>query len=275
MPHFREALRLEPNMEFARHGIVEAMKARNPIYRWILSFFLWMQRFSPRTQMLLVVGLVFGNRILHAVLQSVPMLQPLSLPIALAYLLFVWMSWSASALFNLTLFTNSFGRLALSRKEKTEAILCGSCVAMALLGVVLSRFLSGVLGSSLLFLLLVIPIVTALRAKDSRRRPAVVVAVAVSIAVFISFSLAVALPFRVEQMTQSLPPAEQKKLVELTQNDQTRADRRQALSELQPRYYQQLEQLFDQQMFWFNCGLYGAILSSWMGLYFSTRPVQV
>ena len=35
--HFREALRLAPQQEWAREGIVESMKARNPIYRLMLQ----------------------------------------------------------------------------------------------------------------------------------------------------------------------------------------------------------------------------------------------
>lgn len=38
--HFREALRLDPTSGYARSGIVEALKARNPIYRQLLSYFL-------------------------------------------------------------------------------------------------------------------------------------------------------------------------------------------------------------------------------------------
>jgi tetratricopeptide (TPR) repeat protein len=39
MEHFREALRLEPTMEWARAGIVEALKARNVVYRVMLKYF--------------------------------------------------------------------------------------------------------------------------------------------------------------------------------------------------------------------------------------------
>src|SRR5690349_19950882 len=42
MLHFREALRLDPTNSWAKAGIVEAIKARNPIYRWLLMYFLWM-----------------------------------------------------------------------------------------------------------------------------------------------------------------------------------------------------------------------------------------
>src|SRR5262249_2143492 len=50
LDHFREALRLDPELEWARAGIVEALKARYLIYRWILHYFLWMQKLSHKAQ---------------------------------------------------------------------------------------------------------------------------------------------------------------------------------------------------------------------------------
>src|SRR5436190_595817 len=41
LEHFREALRIDPDLEWARAGIVEALKARYVAYRWILMYFLW------------------------------------------------------------------------------------------------------------------------------------------------------------------------------------------------------------------------------------------
>lgn len=132
MEHFREALRLEPNMEWARMGIIEAMKARNILYRWILGYFLWMTKFSPRVQLMLVLGVLFGNQILQRVCQAVPMLAPAQTPLALAYVLFVWTTWVAPTLFNLLLLLNPFGRLALNRNEKTDAALAALCIALAM-----------------------------------------------------------------------------------------------------------------------------------------------
>ena len=56
MGHFREALRLDPGMEWARAGIVEAMKARSLIYRIFLSYFLFMNRLSGNAQWATVCG---------------------------------------------------------------------------------------------------------------------------------------------------------------------------------------------------------------------------
>src|SRR5690606_1373599 len=60
LEHFREALRLDPNYEYAQHGIVEALKARNFIYRWMLAYFLWMSRLSDRAKWGVILGGYFG-----------------------------------------------------------------------------------------------------------------------------------------------------------------------------------------------------------------------
>jgi len=132
MEHFREALRLQPEMEWARVGIIEAMKARNFVYRWMLSYFLWIGSLPAGLQIALVLGIVFGNRIIVAVTEAVPLLTPYQGWFIAAYLIFVWMSWVSSTLFNFVLILDPFGRLALNKKEKQSAVLCGLCILGAL-----------------------------------------------------------------------------------------------------------------------------------------------
>jgi tetratricopeptide (TPR) repeat protein len=117
MEHFREALRLDASNEWARAGIVEAMKARNPIYRVMLAYFLWMSRLSGRTQSAIVLGGWFGQQALRGAARTNPALEPYVLPIIILYGLFVWMTWLAQPLFNLLLRLSRYGRLALSREQ--------------------------------------------------------------------------------------------------------------------------------------------------------------
>lgn len=133
MEHFREALRLNPELGWARAGIVEAMKARHFLYRWMLSFFLWMARFDTRTQWMLMIGFIVGRSILLSIVDSVPVLKPLYWPIVIAYLIFAILTWIASPLFNLILRLNRFGRLALSDEQRTASNLLGLCLLTALL----------------------------------------------------------------------------------------------------------------------------------------------
>ena len=193
MEHFREALRLEPGLEWARLGIIEAMKARNPIYRWMLAWFLWVGRLSPRIQIALILGLVFGQSILQSICDAIPILAPLKTPIAVVYILFVWMTWVASTLFNLVLCLDRFGRLVLSTTEKVGAGLTGACIA--------SMFAVGVYGqlldvkfayyywmTGLLFLGLAIPVTTCLNLEAGRRIMMAVYSVGLLIVILIALS---------------------------------------------------------------------------------------
>lgn len=132
MEHFREALRLDPNNEWARQGIVEALKARYFIYSIMLKWFLWMSKLPPNVQWLVLIGGWFGVRMLNATAKANPQLGPVIYPIVILYIAFALMTWIASPLFNLLLRLNRFGRLALSREETVASNWLGICLALAL-----------------------------------------------------------------------------------------------------------------------------------------------
>jgi hypothetical protein len=123
-------------MEWAREGIVEALKARHFIYALMLRYFLWMGRLSRRGQWFVVIGGYFGYRILLQVREERPDLAPWITPITTAYLIFALMTWLADPLFNLLLRLNRFGRLALSRNEIVASNWIGSCLALALIAAI-------------------------------------------------------------------------------------------------------------------------------------------
>ncbi len=141
--HFREALRLEPNMGWAQQGMLTALKARNPLYRLMLGYFLWMSKLSPSVQWGLVLGLYFGIQVLQRAARANPALQPFVLPVVVAYGAFVVVSWLADPLFNLMLRLDRFGKHVLDGDERRGANLVGSC----LLGAVICLVLGLVLGS--------------------------------------------------------------------------------------------------------------------------------
>jgi len=117
LENFREALRLDPTSEWARAGIVEAMKARNVVYRVLMMFFLGMSRLSGRAQGAIIVGGWVGNSLLRSAARQNPDLAPYVLPISVTYVLFVWLTWLADPLFNAVLRTDRYGRHALSRDQ--------------------------------------------------------------------------------------------------------------------------------------------------------------
>ncbi|MDH5641823.1 MAG: tetratricopeptide repeat protein [Nitrospira sp.] len=163
--HFREALRLNPDLEWARLGIVEALKARNILYGLMLRYFLWMSRLSPRTQWFVIIGAWFGYRALRDAAKSQPELAPIVLPVTILYGAFVVLTWTADPLFNLLLRCNRFGRLALSEEQTVASNWLGASLALALASVALWAITSSpaALSAGLVFGLLSLPISATFR----------------------------------------------------------------------------------------------------------------
>ena len=140
LEHFREALRIDPELDWAREGIVEALKARNPIYRVVLAYFFWMSRLSAGAQWGVLLGGVIGSRVLNSLAKSNPKLAPFILPVQVLYLLFVLLTWTAKPMFNLALRLNRFGRLALSDEQVKASNWMGLALLIALIGLALGLF---------------------------------------------------------------------------------------------------------------------------------------
>ena len=135
MIHFREALRLQPDLEFARVGIVEALKARNFLYRWLLAYFLWMAKLPRQVQWGLVIGFFFGNQALQQLAKANPALAPYIWTLIVCYIAFAVMTWIAYPLFNLLLRLDKFGRHALNQDQTWGANWLGLCLMGAVLSV--------------------------------------------------------------------------------------------------------------------------------------------
>jgi tetratricopeptide (TPR) repeat protein len=130
--HFREALRLEPDFEYARQGMLEALKARNPVYRGMLAYFLWMGRLSTKLQWAFVIGTMFGVRAVRNLAEQQPSLGVVLWPLVILFYAFIYLSWVAGPMFNLLLRFDRFGRLVLSRDERHATNWFGLCVVMLL-----------------------------------------------------------------------------------------------------------------------------------------------
>jgi len=131
--HFKESLRLDPTGAHARAGIVEALKAGNPLYALMLRYFFWMGRLSGRTQGFLVLGGYFANQGLRALADAHPGWRPWIGPILAAYAVFALLTWLSRPFFNLLLRLHPIGRHALEDEPREQAEWVGCCLGMSVL----------------------------------------------------------------------------------------------------------------------------------------------
>lgn len=130
---FRDALALDPSDPWAKQGLVVALKARYPGYTLLLRFFYWLQSFEPRTQTIILIGGVLGARTLSRAAKNDPDLAPFILPVIVLYFAFVFVSWLADPLLDLTLMARAEGRRLLSDDDKRGALAVGRTLGVAIL----------------------------------------------------------------------------------------------------------------------------------------------
>lgn len=131
--HFREALRRSPDMEWARQGLLEALRARNPLYRVMLRYFLWSSRLSREGRWIFVVGFWLLPRLLNAVIPENSSLTPFRAVAIALYIVFAFFTWTARPLVNLTLRWDPFGRYALTPRQIICSNWVGSSFGLAVL----------------------------------------------------------------------------------------------------------------------------------------------
>jgi tetratricopeptide (TPR) repeat protein len=160
LAHFREALRLNPESQWARAGIVEALKSRNLVYRWLLAYFMWISRLSEGAQWGVIIGAYVGYLVLREVANKSPDLAIWIQPALWLYIAFAVLTWIGTPVFNLLLRLNRYGRLALSRDQIVASNWVGLTLlaALILLAAGLLRGEPQILLSALMFGLLALPL---------------------------------------------------------------------------------------------------------------------
>ena len=173
LEHFRESLRLDPEGEWARDGLAEALTARNPLYAGMLRYFLWMNRLDKRTQWLVVVGGIFGYNVVRNVARNNPGLAPWLMPLMVAYAAFVLLSWAAPQIFNAVLMASRDGRYVLSPEQRRSGVWMmaglGAALAMGVAALVTREYWA--INGAILFAGLLIPLSAAFRGPRGRPTP--------------------------------------------------------------------------------------------------------
>jgi tetratricopeptide (TPR) repeat protein len=168
---FKEALALDPQEDWAREGLVEALKARHLLYRLMLKYFFLIGRLRRGQRLLAMLGVLVVFRVLRSLFPPTqfPWLGGLVITV---YLGFVWLTWLAEPLFNLLLRLNRYGRLALTPAQiQASNWLAGLSVGGTLTGVAGLGLRSWqLLAGGVLTLMMTIPVTTLCQLPASRQR---------------------------------------------------------------------------------------------------------
>lgn len=129
LQYFREALRLNPEQDRARTGMIEALKARNLIYRPFLQYDLWVSRLNWQMRLFIIFIIYFIG------------------VFKLQFLLLILLLGIAKPVFTLMLRLDSSGRLTLSRQEIVVSNWSGVMLVLALIAL-MGWLITGNLGAA-------------------------------------------------------------------------------------------------------------------------------
>ncbi len=126
--HFKEALRVNPNLGTAREGLLESIKAKNLLYRLFLKHQLWL----GNLQKFAMIGVLIAFMMFRVYLSEQENIWANILFYALVA--FVLLSWIMTPLSNLLLRLDPMGKILLNKKE----IMISNLAGCGLLATILS-----------------------------------------------------------------------------------------------------------------------------------------
>ena len=131
---FREALRLDPENEFAQAGLADALKAAHPLFRPFFRFFLWQERLSRGWKIAIIVGPLVAVR---AIRPTAGHHTALFIGLFSLWILFLAATWMAVPIANLALRLSPVGRAVLPSDQKRSSAAFLAFVVAALVAVLL------------------------------------------------------------------------------------------------------------------------------------------
>lgn len=195
--HFQAALKVDPMNEYAKAGMLEAMKSKFPVYRYFLQFMLWLGKMKGKNQWIFIIGSYLALRLLSNLAENNEALMPYLVPLIVLLIIFFISTWVFSPLMNLYLMTNKFGRYTLNTQQKNTSILVGISLLISLLALFIYTVMlpnEGILALSLFLFLMMIPLGSMYipEKKETQKKlklATIVIAILVAVNVFISISV--------------------------------------------------------------------------------------
>ncbi len=139
--HFGEALKNDPSFEFAQAGMVQALKATNPVYRLFLKYAFFMGNLTAKYQWGVIIGFYLVMRLLKTVAEKNEALQPYLDPILIIFALIAFSTWVISPVSNLFLRFNKYGQFLLDKKEKLSSNFVAISFVLFVVGLLLFIFM--------------------------------------------------------------------------------------------------------------------------------------
>lgn len=142
LAHFKEALTTDPSFYYAQSGMLQAIKATNPIYRFFLKYSFFMSNLTAKYQWGVIIGFFLGFRVLKTIASNNEALQPYLIPLIVTLSLIAFSTWIISPISNLFLRFNRYGELLLDKKEKLSSNFVAISLGISIIGLLLYIVLS-------------------------------------------------------------------------------------------------------------------------------------
>ncbi len=142
LEHFKEALTSDPSYIYAQSGMLEALKATNPVYRLFLKYSFWMSNLTAKYQWGVIIGFYLGFRALKMIARANESLQPYLIPLIIALGLVAFSTWVIAPISNLFLRFNKYGKLLLDKDEKMSSNFVAGAFGVFIAGLILYFFSS-------------------------------------------------------------------------------------------------------------------------------------
>jgi len=137
LEHFKSALILDPTSDYAKSGLVMALKAQNPLFNAFYKYYNWVGGLSSKARWGFIIGIFVLIQIAeHFSDTNSPIAPFLSMLVGL-YICFVFMVWTINPIFNIFLRFNKFGKHALDKGEIIGSNIMAVLLASALIQFVL------------------------------------------------------------------------------------------------------------------------------------------
>lgn len=135
--HFEIALQNDPNNQLAQQGMMQAIKATNPLYRVFLKYSFFMSKLTAQYQWGVIIGFYLLYRFILRVSESNPELKSILYPILGLLALLAISTWVIGPISNLFLRLHRYGKHLLERDEIRSSNFVGISFLIFIVGIVL------------------------------------------------------------------------------------------------------------------------------------------